>query len=122
MKTALLLPFLFLLQIPSLAHAASAQFTATFDHPNGVDASLEYVVEVKQPDGSFVEVAKGAGSPIIYTANASWGTYTVRIFTRSLPATAFVRNVAADTSVEASTKLVPGKPTNPKINSNRSGG
>jgi hypothetical protein len=117
MVSRLLFFFLLLFLVPG-ARAASAVMTVTFDHSNGVDPSLEYVVEVKLPDGTFLEVAKGPASPLVYSTNAAWGDYRIRLFVRSIPATP--RNVALDTSPEAVTTLVPGKPNNPTVTSNRS--
>lgn len=118
MKTILFA--LLLAATAAASKAAMADFVVSFDPPVPQDPTIEYVVELKQPDGSFIEVAKGPTSPIAYSANASWGTYAVRIFTRTLPTAGFVRNIELDTSVETSTYLVPGKPTNPRVISNRS--
>lgn len=64
----------------------TATVTASFT-PNGNPAGTEYFVEQKQGATSYVEVAKGPASPLVFTvANATVGsTMTFRIRAR-LPA------------------------------------
>ena len=107
--------------------AASATFLVTFDPPADAGPEVEYVVEAKQPDGTWVEVAKGDGFAtgeavgtlgIKYSANVAFGTYTVRVFTRVKDGT-IPREVETDTSNQASTMVRPGKPNNAGVFSNR---
>lgn len=59
----------------------TAQLSVEFEAP---PQNSEYVVEAKQADGTWREVAKGPASPINYSAPAHPGLYTVRVRARSL--------------------------------------
>lgn len=105
------------------AHAGiKANFICTFEHP-GVDTSvgspgMEWVVEERQRDGSWLEVAKGPKSPILYERqNVDFGTYTVRVFVRLDPP--IPRDVASDTSLPATETIIPGKPVKPFVKADR---
>ncbi len=120
MKKLLPLLILFAIAFATPAFAVNATFLVTFDLPAGLtagDPSVEYVVEAKLPNGTFVEVARGPGSPITFTTNAAFGIYSIRVFSR----TTLPRDVPNDTSDEASTPVTPGKPTKPKVTGNRDG-
>jgi hypothetical protein len=98
--------------------AVNATFLASFDQDNGVDDSLEYVIEELQ-NGTWVEVAVGPTSPISYTRSVPYGSYQVRVYVR-IKRSDWARDIENDTSPATSTQLRPGKPSNPKITSNKS--
>jgi hypothetical protein len=105
----------------TFASAAQATSTVTFDQTNGVDPQIVYIVEHKlTQDGPWVAIAQGAASPIVYDANLSWGSYSIRVVVRVLPLETLPRDESLDTSVVASTYLYPGKPINPAVQTNRS--
>jgi len=86
--------------------AANATFAVHFEHTNGVQPTVEYVVEEKQGT-TWVAIAKGPTTPIVYSINRAFGTYTIRLFVRCAP---FARDVAMDTSVEFTFEYRPGPP------------
>ena len=86
--------------------AANATFAVHFEHTNGVQPTVEYVVEEKQGT-TWVEIAKGPKTPIVYTINRAFGTYSIRMFVRTsnLP-----RDIPLDTSPVLVFDYRPGPP------------
>lgn len=62
----LLSPFLLALLFTGALLSCRGAATATITFSPSNPAGEEYFVEEKQPDGTFKEVVKGAGSPLVY--------------------------------------------------------
>jgi hypothetical protein len=86
--------------------AANATFSVHFEHTNGVQPKVEYVVEEKQGP-LWVEIAHGPTSPIVYTISRAFATYSIRMFVRTpgLP-----RDIPLDTSPVLVFDYRPGPP------------
>lgn len=108
----LLLLCLALVSVPSRAVIATA--TVTFEH-DAREAGVEYAVEARSGN-TWVLVATGPASPIVWKTDFPYGIYTVRV--RAV-LTSMSPPLAMEPSTEASTIVGPRVPTNLSIKVDR---
>ncbi len=110
--SALLLASAFLLSFAKAATPAANTATFQVEFVPGPVSGDEFFIEAKQPDGTFIEVAKGPASPIVFTVSGfPLGAYTVRVRTRNAADPANTTSAPSDEAFVLITPDKPGKPT-----------